>query len=68
MFAPLLDGVEQARYGLVRVRRAYVRVARGRVHLNGIPLGNGDAAKLEGEASITLDCGDVVEVLLFHLS
>jgi redox-sensitive bicupin YhaK (pirin superfamily) len=68
LYATLLDGDEQVRHELEPGRRAYVHVARGRVRVNGTPLGPGDAARLEGEPAITLDRGDAAEVLLFDLA
>ena len=65
--AALIDGAESARYKLASGRRAYVHVARGGVYVNGIPLGAGDAAKINAEPVITLDRGDNAEVLLFDL-
>ena len=67
LFATLLDGPEQVTHALAPGRRAYVHVARGRVRVNGEQLDAGDAAKLEGEASLALDHGDAAEVLLFDL-
>ena len=67
LFAALLDGDERVEHALAAGRRAYVHVARGRVRVNGEALGQGDAAKLEGEATIVLEHGEAAEVLLFDL-
>jgi len=67
LFATLVDGAERVTHSLAPGRRAYVHVARGRVHVNGEQLGAGDAAKLEGEGSLALDRGEAAEVLLFDL-
>jgi hypothetical protein len=67
LFATLVDGEERVEHALAPGRRAYVHVARGRVEVNGQTLGAGDAAKLEGEASIALQRGESAEVLLFDL-
>jgi redox-sensitive bicupin YhaK (pirin superfamily) len=48
LYATLLDGDAGVRHDLAAGRRAYVHVARGRVHVNGTPLAHGDAAMLEG--------------------
>ena len=45
----------------------YVHVARGSVRVNGNELAAGDAAKITGEAAVTLDGGRDAEVLLFDL-
>jgi redox-sensitive bicupin YhaK (pirin superfamily) len=68
LYATLLDGDERVRHDVATGRRAYVHVARGSVHVNGTPLAAGDAARLEGEPTITLDRGDAAEVLLFDLA
>ena len=67
LYAALLDGAERVTHALAPGRRAYVHVARGRVHANGQALAAGDAAKFEGESAITLDRGEAAEVLLFDL-
>jgi redox-sensitive bicupin YhaK (pirin superfamily) len=68
LYATLLDGEERVRHELADGRRAYVHVARGRVHVNGTPLSAGDAVRLEDEPAIVLDRGDAAEVLLFDLA
>ena len=67
LYATLIGGDERVTHALPPGRRAYVHVARGRVSVNGTALEAGDAAKLEGEAALTLDRGDAAEVLLFDL-
>jgi redox-sensitive bicupin YhaK (pirin superfamily) len=67
LYAGLFDGIEQADFPLPAGRLAYVHVARGQVQVNGVTLGAGDAAKLQGEASVHLDHGIEAEVLLFDL-
>jgi redox-sensitive bicupin YhaK (pirin superfamily) len=47
-------------------RRAYVQVARGTVHVNGVSLQAGDGARIQDESSIELTAQDA-EVLLFDL-
>jgi redox-sensitive bicupin YhaK (pirin superfamily) len=68
VYAALLDGAESARHELAPSRGAYVHVARGRVGVNGRPLGAGDAAIIEREPAVTLDGAHDAEVLLFDLS
>ena len=67
VFAALLDGAERAERDIAPGRRAYVHVARGSVRVNGDRLGPGDAAKIDGGASVTLTDGEDAEVLLFDL-
>jgi hypothetical protein len=48
-------------------RKAYVHVARGRMTLNGVELGEGDGAKISGETHLRLASEGGGEVLLFDL-
>jgi len=65
--AGLIDGAERAALSLSPGRRAYVHVARGRLTVNGQPLGAGDGLKAEHEPQITLENGSDAEVLVFDL-
>ena len=65
--AALMGPGDRLVHPLAAGRRAYVHVARGSVGVNGQPLGAGDALKVSGVAQITLEQGDVAEVLLFDL-
>jgi hypothetical protein len=65
--AGLIDGGEGATLDLALGRRAYVHVARGRLTVNGQPLGAGDAVKLVDEPRVTLEDGSDAEVLVFDL-
>ncbi len=67
VYAALLDGDETVTHALAPGRRAYVHVARGSVHVNGVALATGDAAKITGESMVTLDHGAGAEILLFDL-
>jgi redox-sensitive bicupin YhaK (pirin superfamily) len=62
----LVDG-GRVEHTLAPGRRAYVHVARGRANVNGNALSAGDAAKLEGERSVSLSATSDAEVLLFDL-
>ena len=68
LYAGLFDGDEAAQRALDPKRLAYVHVARGRLRVNGAPLGAGDAARLDGETSLRLDGGEDAEVLFFDLA
>jgi len=48
-------------------RQGYVHVARGKVSLNGIVLGEGDGAKIVAEQQLRFSVPDDGEVLLFDL-
>jgi quercetin 2,3-dioxygenase len=67
MYAGLFDDEERAEHSLGKGRLAYVHVARGSVHVNGVKLTAGDAAKIESESKIVIDQGDDAEILLFDL-
>jgi redox-sensitive bicupin YhaK (pirin superfamily) len=67
VYVAKLDGAAVLTHALAPDRRAYVHVARGSVRVNGLPLGAGDALKIEHEAAVTLDQGSGADVLLFDL-
>jgi len=68
LYAGLFDGAESAQLTLDPKRLTYVYVVRGRLHVNGVALAAGDAAKLDGETLLRLDGGDNAEVLVFDLA
>ncbi len=67
LYAGLFDDGEQATLSLAPGRLAYVHVARGKVHVNGVALDTGDAAKLDGESRLEINQGQGAEVLVFDL-
>ncbi len=67
LWAGRFDDTEQERRTLNPSRRSYVHVARGALHVNGRPLGAGDAAMLIEEPELTLESGLAAEVLVFDL-
>jgi len=48
-------------------RNAYAHVARGKVSINGVALGEGDGAKISDESRLKFIATDDAEVLLFDL-
>ncbi len=48
-------------------RNAYVHVARGKLDLNGVAMGEGDGAKIKDESHLKFAATDDAEVLLFDL-
>jgi quercetin 2,3-dioxygenase len=68
IYATLLDGNESVARPIAPGRRADVHVARGSVKVNGVALAAGDAARIEGDAQVTLAEGAGAEVLLFDLN
>jgi redox-sensitive bicupin YhaK (pirin superfamily) len=67
LYAGLFDGGESAALALVPARKGYLHVVRGRIRANGVELGAGDAARLEGEGRLELDHASEAEVLFFDL-
>ena len=67
VYSGLFDGGESARLEIAKGRRAYVHVARGAVHVNGIELTAGDALKLTDEGAVEIGQGSKSEVLVFDL-
>ena len=67
LYAGCFDADERAALALADGRRAWVHVVRGRVAVNGQPLGAGDALGIEGEPAVTLADGQAAEVLVFDL-
>ncbi len=68
LYAALLTGAEGATLPLRPGRHAWVQVARGQVHVNGIVLKEGDGAAFSDEAAVILDQADEAEVLVFDLA
>lgn len=67
MYASLLDQDTRITHVLQPGRRAYVHLIRGAMSVNGERLQGGDAAKIEGEPSITISDARDAEFLLFDL-
>jgi len=67
VYGGLFDGAERADLELAPGRRAYVHVARGAVHVNGVELSAGDALKLWDEPRVQIEQGAAAEILVFDL-
>ena len=67
MYASLLNGDDTVSHPLAAGRRAYLHLIRGTLEVNGTRLQAGDAAKLEGEASVQVSKAEAAEFLLFDL-
>jgi len=65
VLAGLFDGDETQTLSVRE--RCYVHVARGSLQVNGVKLDAGDAAKIDQERMLILDCGQSAEVLVFDL-
>lgn len=68
IYAAVLNVNQTLVYALAPIRRAYLHVARGRVHLNGYPLEAGDGAKINGPETLALSALEDAEILLFDLA
>ncbi len=68
IYAGLLSGKDQVALALDPKRKAYVHLVRGSVSLNGEPLQGGDAAKIQGEATLNFSAANDAEVLVFDLA
>ena len=68
LYAGLLDGAEAAELPLDPTRKTYVHLVRGGLRVNGHELVAGDAAQLDGEATLSLADGRDAEVLVFDLA
>lgn len=67
LYGTVLESGEAVEHRPAAGRRAYVHVARGRVAVNGTPLGSGDGATIEGGDPVRLQGLGSAEVLLFDL-
>jgi quercetin 2,3-dioxygenase len=67
VFTGLFDGGEHATLSLADGRQAYVHVARGSVHVNGLHLEAGDALMLGESGDVEIRDASAAEVLLFDL-
>lgn len=67
LYASVLDAGEKAELALRPGRGAWVQVAKGAMTVNGTTLQAGDGARIEGEATVTLQ-GAGGEALLFDLA
>lgn len=67
MYASVLGADARITHVLEPGRRAYLHLIRGALSVNGERLRGGDAAKIEGEPSITIDHAEAAEFLLFDL-
>jgi hypothetical protein len=67
VYAALLAEGEAVSHDLAPGRLAYLQVARGTVTLNGLPLGEGDGAKVRDESRLAIRAAGDAEILLFDL-
>lgn len=68
LYASILARGERVEHALDPARGAWVQVVRGDVTVNGLALGRGDGAAIDGEGTIAIEgAGDEAELLLFDL-
>jgi hypothetical protein len=67
VYAGLFDGAESASLAIADRRRAYVHVVRGKVSINGVSLGSGDALKVSDTGALSVRDGSDAEILVFDL-
>ncbi len=67
VYATVLDGNDAVTHEIAEGRRAYIHVAVGAAHVNGVRLATGDAARITNERTIRIDRAEAAEVLLFDL-
>ena len=67
VFAARLDAGREIRAALPE-GAGFLQVAKGSVTLNGTAMNAGDAARIEGEPSITVVAGSPSEILFFDLA
>src|SRR5206468_10050193 len=68
VYAALLDGADRAVHSLQPGRRAYVHVVRGRLAVNGQPLGAGHALYATQTAELLLVMGMGTEFLQLYFA
>ncbi|WP_243293765.1 pirin family protein [Geothrix mesophila] len=68
VFAARLDPGREVQATVPAGRAGFLHVAKGTVTLNGAAMNAGDAARIEGEPSLTVAAGSSAEVLLFDLA
>jgi redox-sensitive bicupin YhaK (pirin superfamily) len=68
LYAGRFDAGQSASMPIAKGRGAWVQVARGRVHVNGTELQQGDGAAIENESKVRVQADDAAEVLIFDLA
>lgn len=68
IYAGLFNQSQSQHLNLDPSRKAYVHLIKGALHVNGIPLGGGDALLIENESSLLINEGKDAEVIIFDLS
>lgn len=67
LFASLLGAKEQIAHRIAAGRLAYLHLIKGAVHVNGVALRTGDAAKIQAETALVIAADEESELLLFDL-
>lgn len=67
LYASLLNAQEQIAHRIASGRLAYLHLIKGAVHVNGVALKTGDAAKVQAEEKLAITADEDSELLLFDL-
>ncbi len=67
LFTSLLSAKEQIAHRIAAGRLAYLHLITGAVHVNGVALKTGDAAKIQAEEALVIVADEESELLLFDL-
>lgn len=68
VYAATLNGDQKITQEISAGRKAWVQVADGSVHVNGVALNRGDGLAIDGSGTLTFDQGRDAEFLLFDLA
>lgn len=68
VYAATLTGDQEIAYDLPAGRKAWVQVALGSLHVNGVALSKGDGLAITGRGTLTFSQGHEAEFLFFDLA
>ena len=67
LYATILEPGQSVTHTLAKGRYAWIQMARGRAHVNGLMLAEGDGASVRDETHIDLTADSPTEILVFDL-
>lgn len=67
LYLTTLDAGKSVRHTLAAGRKGWVQVASGSVTVNGVALGTGDGAAVDGEAALEIVAQQTAQVMVFDL-
>ncbi|MDP4237306.1 MAG: pirin family protein, partial [Bacteroidota bacterium] len=68
LFATLLDSGKSLSYDVAPGRALWVQAVSGKLSVNGIEIGTGDAAAITDETKLVIDAKENSHILLFDLN